>query len=178
MSLSLQTINDKEFRYITQWANKQGYDSSHIPLSLGAVLPKYFPSNPNHWLVGPAPDLELNRFLMIDSKLKVTAISSPLIEKSLCKISSLPEVSYIHSRRTLGQRLLVYLEEYKGVSSKWVISSEKPPQISKLSINSFRVKFGRKEFQLVDSLSYNGVPIQRKFSGTDTTRVAGYSFVV
>jgi hypothetical protein len=177
LSASIHKITEKEFRFINSWANREGYDYGFIPGSLEGVIPDYSVSAPNLRFFGISPLLEQNRFLMLDPNLKVSVVSAPLIHNSPCRLSVSEHLSFVRKKGGTSQRLLVHLQEYRGISGKWSLDSQKTPSISKLSINYFKLKLGRKEFCLVDSLSYKDSLLFKKESQQDLSHVTSYSFV-
>jgi len=174
-------LTDKEFRFLNRWANNEGYDYGHIPLSLEGVLDGYRPEESNLWTLPMLPILDQNRFMMLDPGLKgVSVLSAPLIENSPCNLFELKDLNRVHKASKGRDKVLYYFEEFRGISGQWSITKARKPRVSDFSINFFKLRLSRKEFFLVQSLSYKDekLPSASRESGESLALKLSYSFIL
>jgi hypothetical protein len=176
--ITVHKLRDEESRFLKVWCNKQGYDSDYIPLSLEGVLEEYSPYKPNLWCSEQLPILDQNRFLMLNQDLQVSVISAPLVENSTCKLQLENDFNRTYRSKAGQDKFLVYLEEYRGVSRKWYLKSQRRPKIPSMNIHYFQVKLGKKIIPLVSSISYKDENLESKMGQFDSQLATSYSFMI
>lgn len=176
MEATGQILTKAEVAFLKKWGRENDYEFDNLPGQLEDVLEGYNCYHTNAWQTGCVTLFDNTRFFVFDEGGRTSiALTAPLIKNSKTKFYHEKGLDMIYKLKARYNRLLVYFEEYKGVSAVWELNSEDFPKPEDFTISYAKFGLAKESFTFVTNLEFRGKILDRDYDLELSDGKASYS---